>query len=109
MQDEIAKIIKRSLPEAQVIVASDDGTHFNAIVISESFEGLSLVKQHQIVMNALKADFDTERLHALQLRTFTPEKWTAQKTGPLPVVSVRHSAGSANALRTMDRDPHARP
>ena len=86
MQDKIAKLIKGTLPEAQVVVASDDGTHFSAIVISPSFEGLSLVKQHQLVMNALRADFDTERLHALQLRTFTPEKWVAHNAGPLPVV-----------------------
>ena len=39
---------------------------------SPSFRGLSLVKQHQMVMRALQAEFDTERLHALELRTVTP-------------------------------------
>ena len=86
MKNEIQDAITGALPEAQVIVASDDDTHFTAVVISPDFEGLSLVKQHQLVMGALKTDFDSERLHALQLRTFTPAKWAAQTADPLRVV-----------------------
>ncbi|MEE2778181.1 MAG: BolA family transcriptional regulator [Acidobacteriota bacterium] len=87
MRDKIQETISGALPAARVVVASEDDTHFSAVVVSPDFEGLSRVRQHQMVMNALKAEFDTERLHALQLRTFTPEKWeAAQATGPLQVV-----------------------
>lgn len=79
MKDSIIQIIKQSIDDAEVYVDSSDGTHFQAIVISPAFDGLMLVKQHQMVMNALKAQFDTNELHALQLKTFTPENWEQNK------------------------------
>lgn len=54
-----------------------DGLHFEALVVSPAFEGKSLVAQHQLVMNALKNHFQTV-LHALSLRTLTPEEWNEQ-------------------------------
>ena len=88
MKDLIANTIMAALPDASVRVESPDGTHWTAVVISSSFEGLMLVKQHQMVLNALKAEFDSERLHALHLQTFTPKKWEAARAerSPLSVV-----------------------
>ncbi|MBI1369358.1 MAG: BolA/IbaG family iron-sulfur metabolism protein [Planctomycetes bacterium] len=75
MNEMIADLIRQSLPDATVHVVSPDGVHFQALVISAAFEGQPLVRQHQTVMAALKDDFDSERVHALALKTFTPEKW----------------------------------
>jgi stress-induced morphogen len=74
-----SKIIEK-IPNATVYVADphNDGEHFESVVISENFVGLSLVKQHQLVMNALKTEFK-EKVHALKLKTFTPEQWEKQK------------------------------
>ena len=74
MVDEIKRIILEAIPDAEVSVSdpNNDGEHFQAIVISPSFEGLSLVKQHQMVMNALKEEFK-EKVHALALKTMTPK------------------------------------
>ena len=71
MVEKITQAILDVLPDAQVKVQDphNDGQHFTADVASASFEGMSLVKQHQIVMNALKAHFDTDMVHALQLKT----------------------------------------
>ena len=79
MNEQIVATIKAAIPDAEVHSQSDDGTHFTAIVVSPSFEGLMLVKQHQMVLGALKADFDSERLHALQLKTLTPAEWQAMQ------------------------------
>ena len=79
MQEMIKQHISEVLPDATVYVASPDGTHFSALVISPSFEGLLLVKQHKLVMNALREKFNDDSLHALQLKTFTPEKWEQSK------------------------------
>ena len=79
MKDPIEAAIQRAIPDAVVHVESPDGTHWNAVVVSPSFAGISLVRQHQLVMGALRAEFDTERLHALQLRTMTPERWSAEQ------------------------------
>ncbi|MDA0323985.1 MAG: BolA family transcriptional regulator [Verrucomicrobia bacterium] len=78
MTDKIREIINSAVPGATTYVVSPDGTHFEALVISPAFEGLSLVKQHQMVMRALKEAF-AESVHALQLKTFTPQKWEAEK------------------------------
>jgi acid stress-induced BolA-like protein IbaG/YrbA len=72
MRETIEATIRRAIPDATVQVETPDGTHWSATVVSASFAGMSLVRQHQLVMAALRAEFDTERLHALELRTKTP-------------------------------------
>ena len=73
---QIEEIILAAVPNAQVIVHDpmNDGAHLEATVISESFVGMTLVDQHRQVMQALKHAFAGD-LHALALKTFTPEKW----------------------------------
>ncbi len=80
MLDDIKAEIESALPDATVYVACpmNDDTHFEALVISPQFSGLSLVRQHQLVMTSLTEAFST-RLHALALKTFSPEKWEAEK------------------------------
>lgn len=78
MEEQIRQMILAALPEAEVYVFDPDGQHFTALVISPAFEGLSLVKQHQMIMRPLRHAFETT-VHSLSLKTFTPEKWLAQK------------------------------
>ena len=79
MKEKISSIIRDSLGEDALIYVFDpDGEHFQALVISEKFVQLSLVKQHKLVMNPLREAFNTS-VHALQLKTFTPEKWEKEK------------------------------
>jgi acid stress-induced BolA-like protein IbaG/YrbA len=75
---EIKSVIQTLLPDAEILVADPDGHHFEAIVISDTFIGQPLVKQHQLIMNGLKEQFK-EKVHALALKTFTKEKWALQK------------------------------
>jgi stress-induced morphogen len=75
---QIEEIILGAVPNAQVMVRDpmNDGEHLEATVISESFVGMSLVNQHRQVMQSLKDAF-TGDLHALELKTYTPEKWAS--------------------------------
>lgn len=75
---QIEEIILGALPNAEVIVRDpmNDGAHLEAIVISASFLGMSLVNQHRQVMQSLKEAFGGD-LHALALKTYTPEKWAS--------------------------------
>lgn len=75
---QIQKLIEAGLPGAQVQVNGDDGAHFEALVVSEAFAGKSLVQQHQMVYRTL-GDRMRAEIHALSLRTFTPE--TARAAG----------------------------
>jgi acid stress-induced BolA-like protein IbaG/YrbA len=57
-------------------VLGDDGQHFEAIIVSAAFVGKNMVQQHQLVYQAL-GDRMRSEIHALSMRTFTPEAWQA--------------------------------
>lgn len=77
---EIKEAITQSLPKAEVHILDpmNDGVHLEALVISDEFSGKPLVRQHQMVMLPLSEQFSSS-LHALGLKTFTPESWEKQK------------------------------
>ena len=56
-------------------VLGDDGTHFEAIIVSPAFVGKSMIQQHQLVYAAL-GDRMRAEIHALSMKTHTPETWT---------------------------------
>jgi len=51
-----------------------DGQHFQALVVSRAFQGKSRVQRHQLVYAAL-GERMREEIHALSMRTLTPEEW----------------------------------
>jgi acid stress-induced BolA-like protein IbaG/YrbA len=53
-----------------------DGQHFQALIVSAEFAGRSRVQRHQRVYAAL-GDRMREEIHALSMRTLTPEEWRA--------------------------------
>ncbi|MEK9728155.1 MAG: BolA/IbaG family iron-sulfur metabolism protein [Candidatus Margulisiibacteriota bacterium] len=79
--NEIEKIIISHIPDAWIIVnnINNDGEHFEAVVISKSFNELSLLKQHKAVMKPLQEAFN-EKVHALGLKTFSKENWLKNKS-----------------------------
>lgn len=72
--NEIESLIKAAMPDASVTIEdlAGDGDHWAATVVSETFRGLSRVKQHQIVYAALQGRVGGD-LHALALQTSAPE------------------------------------
>ena len=69
--EAVAQLIRAGLPGAEVEV-SGDGSHFDAIVVSEAFEGLSPIKKQRLVMDAVKEQIASGELHALSIKTLTP-------------------------------------
>jgi acid stress-induced BolA-like protein IbaG/YrbA len=63
-------------------VEGDDGFHFSAIIVSAEFRGKNMVQQHQLVYRAL-GDRMKQEIHALSIKTLTPEQW-AESTGNNP-------------------------
>ena len=53
-----------------------DGQHFQALIVSGAFAGRSRVQRHQLVYAAL-GERMREEIHALSMRTLTPEEWSA--------------------------------
>ncbi|MGB1581922.1 MAG: BolA family protein [Nevskiales bacterium] len=66
--EQIKTLIQAGLPDAQVEVRGDDGQHFEAMVISPSFEGQSIIAQHRMVYATLGERMGAE-IHALALKT----------------------------------------
>ena len=70
---EVIHLIKRKLPDSEVLVENLKGNdHLQVTVVSSEFNGLSLVKQHQLIYSALKEELASEAIHALALKTETP-------------------------------------
>lgn len=57
-------------------------SHFKLVIVSDRFEGESLVARHRRINGLLKQEFDTG-LHALALHTMTPQEWF-EKGGTAP-------------------------
>lgn len=76
---QVEAMIKQELPDAQVQVEdlTGGGDHYQVIVVSSQFEGKGLVKQHQMVYGALREAMSSEAIHALAVKTYTPESWVA--------------------------------
>ena len=53
-----------------------DGQHWEAVIVSNAFEGLAKVRQHQLVYAALGDRMRVE-IHALSMTTLTPAQWNA--------------------------------
>jgi acid stress-induced BolA-like protein IbaG/YrbA len=77
---EIKRLIELGLPGAYVEVrdTTGGGDHFEAVVVSESFDGKGLVERHQAVYAAL-GDAMRARIHALSLTTLTPAQYSNRR------------------------------
>jgi acid stress-induced BolA-like protein IbaG/YrbA len=72
---DIENLLRAAFPQARIRVDGDDGRHFAAEVIDESFRGLNRVQQQRAVYAALKGRMDGAQgeLHALALTTKAPD------------------------------------
>ncbi|HEX9625404.1 MAG TPA: BolA family protein [Acidiferrobacterales bacterium] len=74
--EDIKQLIEAGLPGARAEVTGD-GHHFEAVIVSPEFAGKTMVAQHQLVYRAL-GDRMREEIHALSMRTLTPEEYTGR-------------------------------
>lgn len=71
--------IEAGIPGAivQITDLTGGGDHYQAVVISDRFAGKSLIQQHQLVYGTVREAMANEAIHALALKTYTPETWQA--------------------------------
>lgn len=72
--DQIKSLIEGQIPGSQVTDVSFEGSHLHLTVVSEAFSGLSRLKKQQLVYGALSDKIADGTLHAVQMRTLTPEE-----------------------------------
>ena len=71
--------IRAGIPDVSHLAVEDlTGTkdHYQATIVSPAFAGKSRIEQHQMVYRAL-GELMAGPVHALALRTYTPEAWSA--------------------------------
>ena len=75
LASDIETLLRDSFPDARIRVEGDDGAHFAAEVVDESFRGMNRVQQQRAVYAALKGKMDgpAGELHALALTTRAPD------------------------------------
>ena len=71
------EVIDESHLHAGHVGARDGGGHFRAVIVSEKFAGLNRVRAQQLVYSEV-GDWMGGRIHALSMKTFTPEAWSEQ-------------------------------
>ena len=71
--NQVAELIRRGLPGAEVRVESPDNTHFAARVVARDFAGLRGLARHQLVYRAL-GELMGREIHALSIEALTPEE-----------------------------------
>jgi acid stress-induced BolA-like protein IbaG/YrbA len=75
--EELQAIIAAGLP-CEHIELTGDGRHWYATVVSAAFEGKRLIQRHQQVYATLGARMQTDEVHALSMKTYTPAEWANQ-------------------------------
>lgn len=74
--EQVQSYIEQGLACDHVQVTGD-GQHFEAVIVSAAFRGKNRVQQHQVVYQAL-GERMREEIHALSMKTFTPEAWSSR-------------------------------
>ena len=75
-REELQSLIAVGLP-CEHLELTGDGRHWYATIVSSAFEGQRLIQRHQRVYATLGGRLQTDEVHALSMKTFTPAEWAA--------------------------------
>lgn len=76
---DVRKRIEAAFPGATVEVSDPRGTsnYFEAIVVSDAFEGMPRMKRHRAVMGLFDTELKQGAVHALTVQTYTRDQFEA--------------------------------
>lgn len=77
--DDLRSLISAGLP-CDHIVVSGDGRHWSAVIVSPAFEGMRSIARHQRVYATLGSRIQSDKVHALSMKTYTPAEWATAQT-----------------------------
>lgn len=75
--DEIKNLIQKGLTDAEIML-DGDGTHFETTVVSDQFNGKTMLQRHQMVYRTLGDKMGGE-IHALSIQALTRDEWVKKK------------------------------
>jgi acid stress-induced BolA-like protein IbaG/YrbA len=76
--DQLKARIESLAPGTRAEVTDLTGTmdHYQALVVSPAFEGKMMMEQHRMVYGLFKTEIDSNEVHALTLKTFSPDQYS---------------------------------
>lgn len=74
--DQLKDMIAAHLP-CDYIALKGDGRHWFATIVSAEFEGKRAIQRHQRVYATLGGKLQSDEVHALSMKTYTPAEWAA--------------------------------
>lgn len=75
---EVKEIIEQAISLDEVYVSAN-GSHYEVIAVGAVFEGMSRVKKQQAIYSPLSDLIQKNVIHAVSIKTFTPEEWARDK------------------------------
>lgn len=64
---------------AEVVDLTGTQDHYQALIVSPAFEGKMMIEQHRMVFKLFQSEVDSGEVHALTLKTYTPEQYEKRK------------------------------
>ena len=78
--EELQTIIRAGLA-CEHLALEGDGRHWFATIVSAAFDGKRPIQRHQQVYATLGGRLQTDEVHALSMKTYTPAEWAAVPKG----------------------------
>ncbi len=80
LNNEIKERIEGGITEAECFVNEFSGgtDHYAVIVVSNSFEGKTLLTRHRMIMDLFQEEMGTGEVHALTIKAFTQQQWEVE-------------------------------
>jgi stress-induced morphogen len=78
---QVKASIEAGIPDAIVQISdlTGGGDHYQAVVVSAQFSGKSTIQQHRLVYGTVREAMASGAIHALALKTYTPETWQTEQ------------------------------
>ena len=76
--EDVKALIEKGIPESEAIV-SGEGCNLNVAVISNSFEGKTMLAEQKMVFATVNDLIASGELHALGIKAYTPSEWEEEK------------------------------
>jgi acid stress-induced BolA-like protein IbaG/YrbA len=79
--DQLKARIEQLAPGTQAQVTDLTGTmdHYQAVIVSPAFAGKLMMEQHRMVYGLFTSEIQSNEVHALSIKTFTPEQYSKQQ------------------------------
>ena len=75
---QVKQIIEAGIPGSEATVTAD-GSKYTAIVVSDAFEGKTMLAEQKMVYALMNEYIQSGVVHALTIKAYTPKEWSAQQ------------------------------